>query len=97
MTNLNCVESIPCTTSGDNVKPETAKAILEEMDAVLKELFNELRRIDDAIYSPKYSPENVGENANEPKQECFLGTLDRQRNTVGALLHLAVHIREGLW
>lgn len=93
MTNFNCVEAIPCTTSRDNVKPETAKAILENMDAILKELGAELRRIDDAIYSPK----NVGENANEPKQECFLGTLDRQRNTVEVLLHLAVHIREGLW
>lgn len=76
-----------------DAKPETAMAILENMDAILKELFNELRRIDDAIYSPK----NVGENANEPKQECFLEMLNRQRNYAEGLLHLAVHIREGLW
>lgn len=78
-----------------DMKPETAKSILENMDAILKELSCELRRIDDAIYSPR----NVGENANdsnEPKQECFLGTLDRQRNVAEALLHIAVHIREGL-
>ena len=74
-------------------KPETAKAILEEMDGILKELANELRRIDDAIYSPN----NVGEDSNEPKQECFLGTLDRQRLVAKASLDLAVHIREGLW
>lgn len=79
-----------------DVKTEPAKSILENMDAILKELSCELRRIDDAIYSPG----NVGENANdsnEPKQECFLGTLNRQRNFAEALLHIAVHIREGLW
>ena len=78
-----------------DTKPETAKCILENMDAILKELSNELRRIDDAIYSPK----NVGngEDSNEPKQECFLAILNRQRNVAEALLHLAIHIREGLW
>lgn len=74
-------------------KPETAKAILENMDAILKELFNELRRIDDAIYSPNEKSKDL----DEPKQECFLGTLNRQRNIAEGLLHLAVHIREGLW
>ena len=78
-----------------DTKPETAKAILENMDAILKELFNELRRIDNAIYSPKN--DESGTDLNEPKQECFLGTLDRQRTVADALLHLAVHIREGLW
>lgn len=91
MTNYGYGEMATCEPTEN--KPETAKAILENMDAILKELANELRRIDDAIYSPK----NVGENANEPQQECFLGTLDRQRNTAEDLLHLAVHIREGLW
>ena len=89
--NLNYGEMEACEPTEN--KPETAKAILENMDAILKELFNELRRIDDAIYSPK----NVGEDANEPKQECFLVTLNRQRNVAESLLHLAVHIREGLW
>ena len=77
-------------------KPETAKSVLEEIDAILKELSDELRRIDDAIYSPR----NVGVNANdsnEPKQDCFLGTLNRQRLVAKASLDLAIHIREGLW
>ena len=91
MTDLNYGEMTTCEPR--DTKPKPAKAILEEMDGILKELATELRRIDDAIYSPK----NVGENANEPKQECFLGTLDRQRNVAEDLLHLAVHIREGLW
>lgn len=91
MMNLNYGEVATCEP--ENAKTETAKSILENMDAILKELFAELRRIDDAIYSPR----NVEENANEPKQDCFLVTLDRQRNTAQALLALAIHIREGLW
>jgi len=93
MMNLNYGEVATCEP-GDT-KTETAKSILENMDAILKELFGELRRIDDAIYSPKN--DEIGPDLKDPKQECFLGTLDRQRNTAEALLHLAVHIREGLW
>lgn len=96
MMNLNYGEMVTCempTCEPRDTKPETAKSVLEEMDGILKELYDELRRIDDAIYSPK----NVGENANEPKQECFLGTLNRQRGVAKASLDLAVHIREGLW
>lgn len=94
MMNLNYGEMATCDPR--DTKPETVKAILVNMDAILKELSAELRRIDDAIYSPR----NVGENANdsnEPKQECFLGTLDRQRNVAQSLLDLSIHIREGLW
>lgn len=101
MTNLNTVPTrydgygeMP-TCEPRDTKPETAKEILENMDAILKELSNELRRIDDAIYSPT-NVENTKE-LNEPKQECFLGTLNRQRNRAEALLLLAIHIREGLW
>lgn len=73
-------------------KPEAAKTILENMDAILKELANELVRIDSAIYSPKPFDERT-----EPQDECMLGTLNRHRNAVEELLKLAVHIREGLW
>ena len=77
---------------GGIAKPESAKIILENMDAILKELENELTRIDSAIYSPKPLDE-----AKEPKDECMLGTLNRQRNMAEGLLKLAVHIKEGLW
>lgn len=73
-------------------KTEPAKAILENMDAILKELASELVRIDSAIYSPKPCEERP-----EPQNECMLGMLNRQRNTAEGLLKLAVHIREGLW
>ena len=73
-------------------RQETAKGILENMDAILKELMGELVRIDEAIYLPK-----PFEEKNEPRDECLLETLSRQRDTAQALLRLAIHIREGLW
>ena len=78
--------------AGGLEKPESAKTILENMDAILKELASELVRIDSAIYSPR-----PGDEKKEPKDECMLGTLNRQRNMAEGLLKLAVHIREGLW
>ena len=51
MTNLNYGEMTTCEPR--DTKPETAKSVLENTDDILKELFAELRRIDDAIYSPK--------------------------------------------
>lgn len=73
-------------------KPEPAKVILENMDAILKELKSELERIDSAIYSSEPL-----EKISEPKDECILVTINRQRDTAEALLKIAVHIREGLW
>ena len=93
MTNLNDGEMATCELTEN--KPETAKAILENTDCILTELYNELRRIDDAIYSPKNV--EISQDVNEPKQECFLGKLNRHRNVAEAMLKLAVHIREGLW
>lgn len=93
MTNLTYGEMATCDPR--DTKPEPAKCILENMDAILKELSAVLRGIDDAIYSPK-NVENTKES-NEPKQDCFLETLNRQRNVVQSLLDLAIHIREGLW
>lgn len=72
---------------------EPAKAILENMDEILKELGSELNRIDTAIFSPKLTDKDN----REPMDECLLGMLNRQRNTAEELLHLAMHIREGLW
>lgn len=86
MTNMRAVQV------ADMQKQESAKTILENMDAILKELGNELKRIDSAIYSP-----NPVDGTNAPNDECMLGMLNRQRNTAEELLKLAVHIREGLW
>ena len=74
-------------------KPEPAKAILDNMDAILNELGQELVRIDSAIYSPRVAEERE----RNPADECLLGTLNRQRATAQKLLDLTIHIREGLW
>lgn len=87
-------ENLACTEQSETKTPiEPAKAILENMDVILNELGNELKRIDDAIYSPG----KVECDVNEPRDECLLGTLCRQRNAAESLLKTAVHIREGLW
>ena len=85
-------ENSTCTERSE-VKIESAKSILENMDAILNELGNELRQIDDAIHSPG----KVERDATEPQDECLLGTLNRQRHIAEKLLETAVHIREGLW
>lgn len=77
----------------DSPKIEPVKVILEDIDSILKELGNELDRIDEAIYSP-----GLKENAvSDPMNECMLGALNRQRSVAKNLLKTAVHIREGLW
>lgn len=76
----------------ENAKQETAKSILESMDAIINEIGNVLDLIERGIYSPKPMKEQ-----DEPHDECILGTLNRQRNAMGRLLRVAVHIREGLW
>lgn len=88
MSDLN-MRAVPCV---EVQKQEPAKMILENIDAILNELANELDRIDSAIYSPKPFEDRI-----EPKDESMLETLNRQRSTAEALLKLAVHIREGLW
>ena len=86
-------EDLACTTERSETRPEPAKSILENMDAILKELSGELIRINDAIYSTSHDRCDV----SEPEDECFLGTLNRQRNLAESLLKIAIHIREGLW
>lgn len=76
-----------------NEPRETAKSILEYTDNILKELANELGRIDGAINSTGPVVEGISEHPDE----CLLATLCRQRETVERLLKTAVHIREGLW
>lgn len=75
------------------VKVEPVKYILENTDAILQALRNELSNIEDAIFAPKV----MDKDNSEPRNECLLGTLHRQRDTAEELLKIATHIREGLW
>ena len=74
-------------------RPENAKSILENMDAILNELQSQLSAIESAIFSPK--PSN--KDGRDPMDECMLGTLNRQRSKAEEILKTAIHIREGLW
>lgn len=90
-------ENLACAERSETKAVEPAKSILENMDAILKELGTELRRIDDVIYSPSNVNSNSVCDVNEPHDDCLLQTLGRQRNLAESLLKIAVHIREGLW
>lgn len=92
MTEEKTMFDMELNTLPTNEPRETVKSILENMDAILKELSAELHRIDGAIYAP-----TPFEDAKETADESLLETLNRQRNTAEQLLKLAVHIREGLW
>ena len=78
----------------EEVRPETVKSILENMDFILEELDAELRQIERAIYSPS---NDGGDTKSKPQDECLLGTLNRQRNHAQDLLDIVIHIRDGLW
>lgn len=82
-----------CEMKCEPPRPENAKSILENMDAILNELRNQLNSIESAIFSPKPNKED----GREPMDECMLGTLNRQRNKAEEILKTAIHIREGLW
>lgn len=73
---------------------ETAKMILENMDAILNELDNQTKAVETAIFSPM---PNATEPNREPLDECILGTLNRHRNRAEEILKRVIHIREGLW
>ena len=90
-------ENLACTERSETKAVEPAKSILENMDAILKELGTELRRIDDDIYSPSNVNSNSVCDVNDQQDDCLLQTLGRQMNLAESLLKIAVHIREGLW
>jgi len=90
-------ENLARTERSETKAVEPAKPILENMDAILKELGTELRRIDDVIYSPSNVNSNSVCDVNDQQDDCLLQTLGRQRNLAESLLKIAVHIREGLW
>lgn len=76
------------------INDEPAKVVLEKTDGLLDELANELRSIEEAIFSPQ--PQSEMPPIQEP-DTCLLDTLKRQNKAALALLQIAAHIRRGLW
>ena len=82
---------------GEEAKRETAKELLENMGAILKELNNEVRMISDAVYRGG-NCNKVEEVLNEPKGMPPMVVIMRgQRDTAEYLLKEIVKIREALW
>lgn len=78
-------------------KRETAKGLLENMGAILKELNNEVRMISDAVYRGGNRPTDE-EVPNEPKgMPPMVVTMREQRDTAECLLKDIIKIREALW
>lgn len=76
-----------------NTLVETAKDILNNTDAILQNLEDEVTRINDALYGRKERPTEM----KEPQDLSMLATLRRQRDWAEQLLKGVCHIREALW
>lgn len=93
--NFGMNESARCAV--EEVKRETAKELLENMGAILKELNNQVRMISDAVYrGGNCNP--VEEVPNEPKgMPPMVAIMEGQRDAAEGLLKEVVRIREALW
>ena len=89
------------TTAGTALEPipdvEPAKSILQNTDGLLCELHDMLSGIDDAVFGR--SPEDTAQPIKDiqPADNSILDTLNRQRAFIEKLLHIAEHIKRGLW
>lgn len=87
-------ESARCAV--EEVKGETAKELLENMGAILKELNKEVRMISDAVYrGGNFNP--LEEEPNEPKMPPMVAIMRGQRDAAEEVLKELVRIREALW
>lgn len=75
---------------------ETAKTVLENIDAIQREAMNELRMLADAVYRGNSPCTQTKEN-DEPRAEPIVTILERQRQTAQAILDGMIRIREALW
>ena len=78
------------------VKRETAKELLEQMDAILKELNNEVRMISEAVYRDADCT-NIREELDEPKMPPMIVIMEEQRDMAEEILKEVFKIRESLW
>lgn len=88
-------ELTQCT--GEEAKRETAKELLENMGAILKELNNQVRMISDAVYRG-CTRKTVEEVPNELKEmPPMIVIMKGQRDAAEEALRELVKIREALW
>ena len=79
----------------EEVKKETAKELLENMKAILKEMNTEVRMISDAVYRGV----NINQEApDEPKvTPPMVDIMQEQRNMAQDILDELIKIRQALW
>lgn len=79
----------------EEVKKETAKELLENMKAILKEMNTEVRMISDAVYRGA----NFNQEApDEPKvTPPMVDIMQEQRNMAQDILDELIKIRQALW
>ena len=82
--------------SVEEPRRETAKELLENMGAILRELNNEVRMISDAVYRGR-NCNPVEEEPNEPKMPPMVAIMREQRDVAEEVLKELVRIREALW
>ena len=84
-----------CTA--EEAKRETAKELLENMGAILREMENQIAMISDAVYRGENRREK--EQADEPCAATppIVVIMRGQRDTAERLLKEIIKIREALW
>lgn len=82
----------------DEAKRETAKELLENMEAILGEMENQVAMISDAVYRDENHVEKGRARTNEPCATPPMVVIMRgQRDTAEYLLKEIIKIREALW
>jgi len=79
-------------------RTETAKALLENMGAILREMGDEVAMISDAVYRGGKNVEKGQALNDEPRaMPPMIVTMKLQIDTANLLLKEIVKIREALW
>ena len=88
------VNAVPC--SGEELRRETAKDLLGDMDGILREMETQVSMISDALYRGR----NLVESGNN-KEPCdappMVVIMQEHRDTAERLLQEIIKIREALW
>ncbi len=84
------------TCSGEELKRETAKDLLGNMDGILREMEVQVSMISDALYRGSSLVES-GNNKEQCDVPPMVVIMQEQRDTAERLLQEIIKIREVLW
>ena len=78
-------------------REETVKAVLENMDGSLKEMKNQVGRIQDAVYLGEHQVQTCGQLYQNVKNEPMLVIMHRQRDEAEEILKDITELISRLW